>query len=58
MRHEPVVLKRRCGGYLARTPRGYRICMGVAADTACNARIKYYQSLRAWLRTLNNPVKR
>lgn len=42
----PKMIKRRCGGYLAVSPRGSRLLIGVTADTEHEAHILFIQSYR------------
>ena len=47
---EPIVVARECGGYLALSPSSYGLKIGVPADTASEARIKFETTLSKSLR--------
>lgn len=42
---EPVLIERRCGGWLAVTPRGWPLGIGVTADTKADAERKFREEL-------------
>lgn len=41
----PVLMERRCGGWLAVTPRGWPLGIGVTADTKAAAKEKFQEEL-------------
>lgn len=45
---EPVLIERKCGGWLATTPRGYRLQIGVLGDSEDQARVNLFNSLEKW----------
>ena len=45
---QPVLISRRCGGWLAITPRGWPISIGVTADTEAEARREFEVALDRW----------
>ena len=45
----PHIVPRECGGWLAVTPRGSALQMGVTADTETEVRAKFCESLARWL---------
>lgn len=42
----PVVIERRCGGWLAITPRGWPLGIGVTAQTKDEAETKFREELQ------------
>lgn len=51
--HNPVMVRRACGGYLAVTPRNHPLSIGVTGDDKRETKMKYFRTLRSWLRILN-----
>ncbi len=49
----PQLIERRNGGWLAVTPEGSAIRLGVTADTEAGAREKFSQSLTQWMKILS-----
>jgi hypothetical protein len=45
---EPVLIERRCGGWLAITPRGWPLGIGVTADTRDAAVMQFREMLERW----------
>lgn len=45
---KPVLRKRRCGGWLATTPRGWPLGIGVTADTEEEAVREFEATLKRW----------
>ena len=46
----PVLIERQCGGWLAVTPRGWPLGIGVTADTKADAEKKFQDELRRFSR--------
>jgi hypothetical protein len=44
----PVFIERQCGGWLAVTPHGWPVGIGVTADTKANAEQKFKDELVRW----------
>lgn len=42
----PVLIERRCGGWLAVTPRGWPLAIGVTAETKAEAEQKFRDELK------------
>jgi hypothetical protein len=49
---QPRLVARECGGWLAISPHGSALRIGVTAATESEAREAYHQSLAQWLATL------
>ncbi len=45
---EPKMIERKCGGWLAVTPRGCPLSIGVTADTSADARREFDAALDRW----------
>lgn len=54
---EPVLIERRCGGWLAVTPRGWPLGIGVTADTKSNAEHKFREELRRFSQIPDEPQR-
>jgi len=50
------MIKRRCGGYLAVSPRGSRFGIGVTADSEQEAHILFIKAYRRWGEILDGPT--
>lgn len=53
---DPVTLPRHCGGWLAMTPLGVALRIGVTADTEAAARQALAAALERWEAILNDEV--
>ena len=42
----PILIERRCGGWLAITPRGWPLGIGVTAQTKTDAEKKFQEEMR------------
>lgn len=51
---EPVLVERACGGWLALSPPGYSIRIGVTAITNVEARLRWHDSIARWKRDLQS----
>ena len=47
---KPVLMERHCGGWLAITPRGWPLAIGVTGDTEEEARRAFDAALERWSR--------
>ncbi len=47
--NHPRVVERKCGGWLATSPVGAVLCVGVTASTEAEVRAKYSHSLKEWI---------
>jgi len=45
---KPVLVARKCGGWLATTPNGWPLCIGVTAETAEGAEQEFSAALSRW----------
>jgi hypothetical protein len=52
MNHEPDVVARECGGWLAVSKPDDELRIGVTADTEAEARERFDAEVEAWLRLL------
>lgn len=53
---EPVLIERRCGGWLAITPRGWPLGIGVTAGTKAEAEKKFREELDRFSKIEESPV--
>lgn len=54
---EPILVERKCGGWLATTPTGPWPRIGVTADTAELARAMFKISMSKWLSSLADETR-
>lgn len=47
---KPVLMERRCGGWLAVTPRGWPLSLGVTAPSSDKAVTEFHAALDRWAR--------
>jgi|GEM_PF-3378196 len=52
---KPVLMERRCGGWLAITPKGWPLGIGVTADTKINAEKKFEDELERFAKIPAKP---
>ena len=45
---KPHLVERKCGGWLAITPRGWPLSVGVTAESESEARKKFAETLERW----------
>jgi len=43
---QPLLIERRCGGWMAITPSGWPLAVGVTADTKAGAEKKFREELK------------
>jgi hypothetical protein len=53
-RIEPIISARRCGGWLATTPNGAPISVGVTGETEAEARSAFRTAMERWEITLRS----
>ena len=51
----PVLIERRCGGWLAITPRGWPLGIGVTAKTKAEAEKKFQEELMRFSKIRERP---
>lgn len=51
---KPELIERHCGGWLAVTPRGWPLSIGVTADTESDAIKEFEVALDRWYRIKEN----
>jgi len=51
---KPVLIRRACGGWLAKSPRGACFSMGVTAATEEEAREKFSYAFQRWLEIIRD----
>ena len=47
---KPHLIERECGGWLAITPRGWPLSIGVTAESEAGARKEFAAALERWLK--------
>jgi len=52
---QPDVVAMRCGGWLATSPRGVAIRIGVVGISEADARERFSESLGRWIENLREP---
>ena len=53
----PVLIERRCGGWLAITPRGWPLGIGVTAETKAEAEKKFEEELKRFSQIPEHPAE-
>jgi len=53
----PVLIERRCGGWLAITPRGWPLGIGVTAETKAEAERKFEEELKRFSQIPERPAE-